>query len=338
MKKIKGAAVHVGAIYQANYFKHVGDILNAPVLMSKSKGKHGSVIPLSGKSGFADYVSKNRINYIVTGSPSGANPTYSIPCCAAANSDSKKLIWIWHSYLIEKERHKFACPQFHGQYSVMPEYFYSVFGLEKSEKHFSYSGHFKSLFHYDNPPVSDQEETALFLPDVNTPIQEVVDAISNINCRVMIRPHPGEYTGDSMGRENGWAKNNVDVYKKVFGPENICSRQENILESIDKSKFVFSNYCSSVLIESSVRSELYGLDKLVAVTNGSTILHRKAGINFNKSPKISDFGSINPEILRQCCLQEEEISANFLMAISDALDSEILTDGQTKEIERKFKI
>ena len=333
MKKIK-PIIHVGQEYQIKYFTPIAKHIGATVA-SRFKGHENSIV-LDGKRGFMKFLSENEHSFCMSGSGSNKSPIYSIPCVAASCTKKKKLIWIWHSYLLEKSKHKVASPKFHGQYSVLPEYFYSVLGLEKSEKHFEYKGHFKSAFHHESPPSVGQQEKILYLPDVSSSIERIKHEISKFDLPVLIRPHPGEYTSDPIGRANGFTLGMIDEYKKHFGSENISEKDANVIDDIDQCSHVISNYGSSILVEALIRAKLYDTERTVCMTECKTILARKAGINVSKDPTMKLFASANEEMIRQCTLDLDELVHNFLDSIKMAVSSEKLSKEERKIITETF--
>lgn len=327
------AAIPIVQKHQAQYFYEVSKWLNGTIF---SKYKIKNTTKTKDKIEFMDAIENEKLSFVMAGARSGNSPIYTLPCAGQSASVSKKMVWIWHSFLVEKMCHKFLEPKGLGQYSVLPEYFNSVLGVEKKKDIVFYEGHYMSAFHLTNPPEYKCKDHILYLPLIGTDPNSVAEDLKKLKTNFKIRLHPGEYLKCSIGRSSD-KRVGVSEYKKIFGEERVIEKNESILKSIDECSGVISNYPSSTLIESVIRGSLFGVDRKIVVTARDQVVYRKSGISFCKNPKTErDFGLIDKRIVDQCIQPYDLLKKNFTHGIIDALKKDKLSDEEIYSIRNKF--
>lgn len=323
--------IHCGAEYHIKYAAEISHWINS-IVATKYKSEISE--RFLNKKDCLKLVEERGIDFVLSLSNSGKSSIYSTASVAGCASSMKSLIWCGHTYILSCERLKYVLPQDINQKSVLPSYFNSDLGINKEEGVFFYDGHFKTAFHYSNPPIKNETvDGVLYLPDVNSDADKISREIKSIPKDVYILPHPGEYESSSIGRKNKLG-GDLEKYKKIVSGRVIEGK--NNLEVLDMFPYIMSNYNSSVLVESVIRGKIYGRNTYVLCTDTSNSSVRKIGIQSSARPSIGDFGLINENVMEQCCLPYDKIRHNFVEQIINAITDTELTEEQIEDLKERF--
>lgn len=329
------AIISSGTFYNAVNWTPFKKQLNATVIAKKTGVKKDTVLTnrneisfITGKADAIAFTDNGNFDFAISDSGSSKSPIYSIPCCVQSATKTKQLIWTGHTLFPNRYHFDAMAPKFTGQSCAYPSYFYEM-GLVPVGDMLPYDGHYIAAFVKSIPSQVEQQEKVLFLPNLeNRSIEKVIEAIKNIKIPVLIRPHPGLML-DDLGRERGIR---FSDYQKIPNVEVIDPRTEDMITSIDRCKYVMSDYNCSMLAMALIRPG----NKRIVMARNITGVSRAMEINRCYSPSLDDFGLISKDILELINIKPEQAMDNFKTTVQALLMQTKLSGELKQEVEDTF--